>query len=262
MNSILNISSIDKQIKAFGKSGPFDHVVIDNFFQDEFARELACEFPSFDSEVWHQYDNPIEIKKACNNWNLFDKKTYQAFSLLCSADFLSYLSRQIFNGQALHSDPGLNGGGWHIHKQGGKLNTHLDYSLHPKTQLQRKFNIIIYMNPKWIPSWGGALGFWDNKSTEKPGDLQKSVDCIFNRAVIFDTTQNSWHGLPEPVTCPDTETRKSIAVYYLCDPQDDVDDRSKALFAPTKDQENNAEILDLIKKRASATSASSVYKKK
>lgn len=118
------------------------------------------------------------------------------------------------------------------------------------------------MNPKWEPSWGGALGFWGNASAEKPGNLEKSVDCLFNRAVIFDTTQNSWHGLPEPVVCPETEARRSIAVYYLCDPSENVDTRGKALFAPTKDQENNAEVLDLIKKRSNVETAAESYKKK
>lgn len=262
MEKFLNIESIEQQIGNFGRSGPFDHVVIENFFRDDFAKSLSHEFPDFDSDVWHQYSNAIEIKKACNNWNVFTEKTYQAFTFLNSEKFVSYLSEKLFNGKKLYSDAGLNGGGWHIHKQGGKLNTHLDYSLHPKLKLQRKFNIIIYMNPNWTPSWGGALGFWGNESNDKPGNLEKSVDCLFNRAVIFDTTQNSWHGLPEPVVCPETEARKSIAVYYLCDPSENVDTRGKALFAPTKDQENDAEVLELIKKRASVETATSSYLKK
>ena len=85
------------------------------------------------------------------------------------------------------SDPGLNGGGLHIHTKGGKLNTHLDYSLHPKLRMQRKFNLIIYMNPNWIKGWGGTLGFWNNESPVQPGSLEKSIECYFNRAVIFDT---------------------------------------------------------------------------
>jgi hypothetical protein len=262
MENFLNLKSIEKQIRNFGDSGPFDYVIIYSFFNDSFAETLSQEFPDFDSDIWHQYSNAIEIKKTCNNWNVFTEKTYLAFAFLNSEKFVSYLSDNLFDGKQLYSDPGLNGGGWHIHKQGGKLNTHLDYSLHPKLKLQRKFNIIVYMNPNWEPSWGGALGFWGNSSTEKPGNLEKSVDCLFNRAVIFDTTQNSWHGLPEPVVCPKTEARKSIAVYYLCDPLENVDTRGKALFAPTKDQESDAEVLDLIKKRSSVETAALSYKKK
>lgn len=175
--------------------------------------------------------------------------------------FCSFISKNLLKGQATHSDPGLNGGGWHIHKSGGKLNPHLDYSLHPKLKLQRKLNIIIYMNPNWDEDWGGSLGFWGNESATSPGDLIKSVWTKFNRAVIFDTTQNSWHGLPDLVSCPDDEARKSLAVYFLCEPPANVDQRGKALFAPTAEQEGNHEILDMIKTRSDIKTASSVYKK-
>jgi hypothetical protein len=37
---------------------------------------------------------------------------------------------------------------------------------------------------------------------------------IFNRCVVFSTTSTSFHGHPEPLACPEGETRKSIALYY------------------------------------------------
>ena len=94
--------------------------------------------------MWHEYGNAIEVKKVCNNWNEFPKKTYGVFSYLNSIQFVDFLSNNLFEKCKLQSDSGLNGGGWHIHSRGGKLNTHLDYSLHPKLGLQRKLNIIVY----------------------------------------------------------------------------------------------------------------------
>ena len=76
---------------------------------------------------------------------------------------------------------------------------------------------------------------------------------------FFDTTCNSWHGLPDPLLCPEGQCRKSIAVYYLQNPRKDVSKRGKALFAPSKDQEGNKEILELIKKRSDINQASAVY---
>tara|TARA_B100000212_G_scaffold341764_1_gene325968 strand:+ start:22 stop:813 length:792 start_codon:yes stop_codon:yes gene_type:complete len=258
----INWNSVDAQIDNFGKKPPFDYVIIDNFFSDNFANLLASEFPAFESEIWYGYNNAIEVKKVCNNWNVFPSNTYNIFSYFNSQEWLTFLSLKILNGKKLYSDSGLNGGGWHIHKRGGKLNTHLDYSLHPKLGLQRKLNIIIYMNPNWKEEWGGALGLWSGENSKKPGDLIVSVWSKFNRAVIFDTTQNSWHGLPEPLNCPHNEARKSLAAYFLCDAPKNVDVRGKALFAPTKDQENDANILKLIKQRSDINSASSVYKNK
>ena len=123
------------------------------------------------------------------------------------------MSGVLLDNTPLFADSGLNGGGWHIHKQGGKLNTHLDYSLHPKLKLERKLNLIVYLNPDWNAEWGGALGFWGNESSSKPGELVKEIPPKFNRAVIFDTTVNSWHGLPDPLRCPEGQSRKSLAVY-------------------------------------------------
>ena len=161
----------------------------------------------------------------------------------------------------MFADPGLNGGGWHIHKHGGLLNPHLDYSLHPKLELQRKLNLIVYLSRDWEESWGGDFGLWGNTSSNEPGHLEKAITPKFNRALIFDTTQNSWHGLPNSIVCPEEHARKSLAVYYLCEPPKNVDKRTKALFAPTENQKENQEVLDLIKKRASSHTAHEVYKR-
>ena len=177
-----------------------------------------------------------------------------------SISFVNLLSEYLFNKSILYSDPGLNGGGWHIHKRGGKLNKHLDYSLHPKLSLQRKLNIIVYLNSNWESNWGGSLGLWGKKSKKKPGPLIKEIKPLFNRAIIFDTTCNSWHGLSGALDCPINEFRKSLAVYYLTDPQKNVNKRGKALFAPNDDQKNNKEVLELINARSDIGTAAGVYK--
>jgi hypothetical protein len=104
------------------------------------------------------------------------------------------------------------------------------------------------------------LGLWEKSITKNgPGRLVKSVDPLFNRAVIFDTTQESWHGLPQPIACPESVTRNSLAVYYLCEPREGVSERGKALFAPTKEQEDDLDVLALIDKRSNVNSARDVY---
>lgn len=256
---MINKKSLLKSLSAFGKDGPFDHCVIDNFFQKKVALQLENEFPSFNSDKWDVYNNAIEVKKTCNNWNAFPPITYQVFNYLNSDEFLKILRSVIFKNKKLYPDIGLNGGGWHMHKRGGKLNHHLDYSLHPKLGLQRKLNIIIYLNSNWKKEWDGNLGFWSNESDEKPGKLEKQIVPKFNRAILFDTTQNSWHGLTNSLKCPKNEFRKSIAVYYLCQPSSKVSKRGKALFAPTDEQANDKIITDLIKKRSDIKTASSIY---
>lgn len=259
---MINLDSIKTASKNWITSKPFPHFVVDNFFQLEVAKRLEKEFPNFEDSLWHEYGNAIEVKKVCNNWNVFPKQTYKSFSYLNSSKFVNFLSKCLFGELKLFSDSGLSGGGWHIHSRGGKLNTHLDYSLHPKLGLQRKLNIIIYLNSDWQSTWGGHLGFWDNKSEDAPGDLIKEIEPKFNRAAIFDTTMNSWHGLPNPLECPKDQFRKSLAVYYLTEPLSNVNERGKALFAPTEEQKDDTKVLELIKKRSSISTASSVYSDK
>ena len=239
---------------------PFHHLIIDDFLDPDIAMKVVNEFPPFDGKEWHIYDNAIEIKKTHNNWNMFGPETYKLFTFFNSRAFIDEL--EVLTDCRLYADPGLNGGGLHTHRSGGKLNTHLDYSLHPKLGLERRINLLVYMTPEWKPAWGGALGLWRQHPEKKiPGDLVKSITPVFNRAVLFDTTQQSWHGLPEPVACPDSITRNSLAVYYLCDPREKVDPRGRALFAPYKEQENDAAVLELIKKRSSVTESVLVYRK-
>lgn len=254
----LNNIYIGKYKKEWTESKPFNHIVIDNFLSNDISEAIVKEFPNFDSESWKVYNNAIEIKKLLNHWDKFGQETYKLFNFLSSREFISQL--EILTNCDLFADFGLNGGGLHAHKRGGKLNTHLDYSIHPKLKLERRLNLLIYVTPNWQDEWGGFLGLWETSNAKNgPGKLIKNITPIFNRAVIFDTTQNSWHGLPEPINCPEHITRNSLAIYYLCKPRQNTLDRGKALFAPTKEQENNLEILSLIEKRSDIHSAADVY---
>lgn len=246
---------------AFFRGGdPFDHAVIDGFFSPDAARALAAEFPPYDDASWHVYDNALEVKKTCNNWNLFTPLTYRVMAAFNDPAFVHRLGR-LLGIEPLFADPGLNGGGRHIHRPGGKLNTHLDYSIHPKLGLQRKLNLIVYLTEGWQPEWGGDLGLWRHDAEHgQPGELVTKVAPLFNRGVLFDTTQNSWHGLPEPIRSPDGVCRTSLAVYYLTTPPADVDPRGKALFAPYGDQKDDPAVLELIRRRAAVAGAADVYR--
>ena len=138
---------------------------------------------------------------------------------------------------------------------------HLDYSIHPKAKLERRLNLIIYIQPDWQEAWNGSLGLWAHDAEKNgPGALIKQVPCLFNRAVIFDTTKNSWHGLPDPVTCPPGKPRNSLAVYYLCEPATDAPERARAQFAPHGEQVNDPAVLELIKLRSQVNTSAGVYR--
>ena len=211
---------------------PFDHWIINDFLDVDTARQASKEFIDYDNpteEIIH-YQGWIAEKKACNRWDRFPTLTYRIFSNLLSVDFVAHLSK-ITGISPLYPDIGLLGGGWHMHSKSGKLAVHLDYSIHPKLNLQRKLNLIVYLEEDYDPAWGGSLQLWShNKDNKRPLNKVKEIEPIFNKAIIFDTTQKSWHGFPEPIHPPEGKMRKSFAVYYMTDITSTAEERYRAHY--------------------------------
>lgn len=251
-------SYIVKQIqKAELIHNPIDHIVIDDFLPKDFALELASEFSNYDSDCWHKYSNTIEEKRTCNQWNLFKAKTYIYFQLLCSEPINLAISKKF--GIQVQADYGLHGGGQHIHSKMGNLNPHLDYSIHPKIGLERRFNAIYYLTDEHEEDEGGHFGLWGNKSPKEPGDLIIEYAPIFNRLVLFNTSQYSWHGLSRIYTPKEGRFRKSLATYYVSEPRKTSLTHTRALFSPREYQKHNADVIDEILKRVSENEHSSIY---
>ncbi len=256
----INIENFKKSFSQFKGKSPFDHCVIDDFFLPGVAEKLEAEFIDYENPKWYYYKNAIEDKKALNDWNQFPITTYKVFCELMSREFVEVLAEGM--GVNIYVDHGLHGGGWHMHGPGGNLNPHLDYSIHPKMSLLRKLNIIMYVSSELKPEHGGHLGLWTHSNEQNgPEKLIEEIEPKFNRAAIFDTTQNSWHGMSRPLTQPSGIYRKSLAIYYLTEPDEGVDSRERALFAPREEQKGDREISDLIKMRSDSKNYHKAYKK-
>lgn len=250
---MINIDNFKRSFKDFETKTPFPFTIIDDFFQEDIALKLSEEFPDFDSDDFNgKYKSSLEYKQTCNIWDRFPKLTYSIFTYLNSFKFISTIIE--CTNIEVYPDYGLHTCGWHLHPTGGTLNPHLDYSLHPKLGLQRKYNIIVYLNPNWKPSWGGELGLWTNNSeTNSPEYLKKIIEPKFNRGVFFDCSGYNWHGILNSVNFPKGENRKSIAISYLTNPIGNVNSRGRALYAPTDEQKNDQEVLSLIQRRSQAS---------
>ena len=241
---------VKKILKAKLIKEPIDHFIIDNFLPKKIAKKLSLEFGDYNSNHWHKYKNIIEEKKTCNQWNLFNVNTYTYFNTILSCEVEKAISKKFRIN--VKSDYGLHGGGQHIHRKLGNLNPHLDYSIHPKINLERRINVIYYLTDKYSPKDGGHLGFWGNKNPKKPGNLIKEIEPKFNRFVIFNTSQNSWHGLSRLYSpIKKNKYRKSLASYYVSIPRKLLLKNNRAMYAPRENEINNNKILKLIKLRAS-----------
>ena len=71
-------------------------------------------------------------------------------------------------------------------------------------------NLLLYLNPAWDDAWGGALELWDRGMQA----CVQRIAPIANRCVVFSTTRDSYHGMPDALRCPDGVTRRSLALYY------------------------------------------------
>jgi len=214
----------------FISAQPFEHVVIPNFFAEDFANDILAEFPTVDTKNWRYYHNPIEHKYALNNFDSLPI-IQKAFGVLQSNVVVDAL--QIITGISnLESDPYLHGAGLHAYPHKGKLDMHLDYSIHPISKKERRCNLIVYMNKDWKDEYGGQLCMWD---ADKTNYFEVAIPG-WNTAVLFRTSDISYHGLPSPLTCPEGTFRKSMAVYYVSDQRHGTTVRYKAEFFPQQSQ--------------------------
>ena len=141
-----------------------------------------------------------------------------------SQNFINFLQEITSIKEKLIPDKELNGGGLHEIKSGGYLKIHTDFNKHPNIDLDRRVNILIYLNKNWENDYGGDLQLWD-KNMEK---CEKKIFPFFNTMVIFSTNDFSNHGHPEPINCPKDISRKSIALYYFSKgrPESDIDNKN------------------------------------
>ena len=147
-------------------------------------------------------------------------------------------------------DPTLSGGGYHEIKSGGYLKIHADFNKHPKYGLDRRLNLLIYLNKNWDVSFGGDFELWD----QQMNNCVKKIPPNFNNVAIFSTTSNSYHGHPNPLTCPKNRSRKSIALYYYTNgrPEDEkvsLLENHTTIFRARKEDNNKNQIEDYLVKK-------------
>ena len=109
----------------------------------------------------------------------------------------------------LLADPELVGGGMHQTGPRGHLDVHIDFNFIPERSLHRRLNILVYFNKDWKREWGGEIELWD----EHVKTCVHSFSPLFNRCVVFETNEVSYHGVTA-VKCPEDRSRKSFAAYY------------------------------------------------
>jgi len=206
---------------------PFPHIVLDDFFDPSLLTLVLEEFPQPGQISWKGFNNEYEVKLFCSADETFGPVTRLLMYHLNSITFLDFLSA-LTGIPDLIPDPTFNGGGMHQIERGGKLAIHADFNRHGRLHIDRRLNLLLYLNKDWRAEYGGDFELWDRDMTA----CVKKVAPLFNRMVVFSTTDFSYHGHPDELRYPRERSRKSLALYYYSNgrPDEERSDEHSTLF--------------------------------
>jgi Rps23 Pro-64 3,4-dihydroxylase Tpa1-like proline 4-hydroxylase len=207
------IQSVSTYAEQFSHSVPFRHIVIENFFDKEFCQRVLDDFPVFENRFALNEMGEIGGKAVRTNVRDLSPTYRELDCCLQTEEFLGLISK-ITGIPDLLYDEDYFGGGTHENRDGQKLDAHVDFNYQPRTNTHRRLNLIVYLNHEWDDSWGGSLELHSNP-WNPDDDRRTSILPLFNRAVIFETNEISWHGFKE-IHLPESKkslSRKSFAIY-------------------------------------------------
>lgn len=219
--NLLNYPKLEKlaaeSAEAYRSAQPFPHLVIDNFISPQVVDALLKDYQMPDDRI-KQDDNSealgdgtlAQFRKDWLSMEIRYGVVVRRFLWeLNGADFVAFLQK-LSGIHGLIPDPYRAGGGLHETRAGGFLMVHADYNRQPETDLDRRMNVIVYLNKDWQPAWGGNLELW----TPDMKQCVKEIEPLAGRAVIFNTGTLTYHGHPHPLRCPLDRARKSISAFY------------------------------------------------
>lgn len=233
--------------EEYQKAEPFPNIALDGLANTDLLDEALEEFPDKDQIQWYAYDNPLERKLAMPHVEMLAPIFSEILLQMNSYPFLRFLER-LTGVRDLIPDPTFNGGGLHQIPRGGKLDIHADYNCHPKFQLDRRLNVLLYLNKDWKEEYGGHFELWDKDMTR----AEKKILPLFNRLAIFTTSDFSYHGHPDPLNCPEGRYRRSLALYYYTNgrPEEEKSQPHSTLFKRRPTDPDDAALDMLREKRA------------
>jgi Rps23 Pro-64 3,4-dihydroxylase Tpa1-like proline 4-hydroxylase len=188
---------------------PFPFLVIDDFLTKQ-ETQAAKDFPHSADNTWTSYTHVNEKKYGLSKRDRIPDSLLSIIDSLQSAEFMEALS-SVTGIPGLMADDQLSGGGLHQMYPGGFLNIHSDFLIHPtRKNLKRRINLILFLSDDWKEEYGGNLEFWDREMSRCVTRLQP----VFNRCVMFQTDEYSYHGCPDKLGGYPGFSRKTIALYY------------------------------------------------
>lgn len=189
---------------------PFPHVCCDGWADPGLCREAARSWPDADWPHWIGYESDQQAKRVCCDWLSIPEPCRRLLARMMLLPLTDW-----FGGPRVVPDALLWGGGMHAMGRGGRLGVHLDHSHHPLTGLERTYSAVLFLGEDWHDGWGGHLALYAPDCRT----VARAYHAAFNRLVVFQTAENSYHGVLGPLSCPSGVVRKSLAVFFHASPQ-------------------------------------------
>lgn len=202
--------NIDKFSRTYLSAKPYPNIVIDDVLHATDLKQIIADYPDVDDSFWTNYIHYNENKHGLSKWEHIPTSIQKLITEFQSVQFVNWLEK-LTGIPHLFPDQNLEGAGLHQTKNGGFLNIHADFTVHPKQRnWRRRVNVLIYLNEHWNSNYGGNLELWNSNMTSCEAEIEPTA----NRIAIFSTGDKTFHGYPNPIKCPENMARKSIALYF------------------------------------------------
>jgi Rps23 Pro-64 3,4-dihydroxylase Tpa1-like proline 4-hydroxylase len=233
-------SLASESAERYQSAHPFPSIYFDNFLPIEAAEAAHAAFPQPKQAAWTKFNDPNQKKLAFDAVERLPQPVRDVLYFMNSRPMVDFLET-LTGIEGVISDPYYVGGGLHQIVPGGKLDVHADFNTHTKLKLDRRINVLIYMNKDWHEEYGGHFELWDKEMKQ----AEAKILPLFNRCAIFSTTSTSYHGHPTPLACPPDRTRKSIATYYYTNgrPEEEVNADHSTLFMKRPEDKVPSKVL-------------------
>ncbi|WFU79158.1 2OG-Fe(II) oxygenase [Bradyrhizobium sp. CIAT3101] len=194
---------------AYRQARPFPHIALKNFWDPEQIAEVSRQVKRFSFFDGEKDFYATQKKRYCGTYEKMPPAVRNLIDTCHSSGFVKFL--EDMTGESdLVGDPQLAGGGIHSSTTSGFLKVHADFNWNEQLGLYRRLNLLVYLNSGWEAAWGGSLELWSRDMSRK----EASIVPDLNTVAIFSTDESSYHGHPDPLSCPEGVTRDSIALYY------------------------------------------------
>lgn len=224
-----------KYAEKYQSGKPFPHICLDNFLPMDVIENVRADLDGL-PDAERSFDAAQERYKSQYNPDRLPSYTRSLFHAFNSRPFLLFLE-EMTGIKGLIPDPYFIGAGIHKTLTGGHLDIHADFNLHPHMKVERRINVLIYLNPEWKEEYGGSFEIWEK-------DMSRKVESFAptqNRMCCFSTASDTFHGNPEPVNHPDGLPRQSIALYYYTATWSAARKEHSTLFKPRPGSNDQSE---------------------